>query len=177
RDAKPVVSFLDLGDLMSRAPVPGKPLVVIFDKKIDKQGHKGTEELHGLSEQLITKLRRAIERLHAAEIQEVHVVTDHGFLLVPGHLINNLGHPSVPIAQVLRRDDRWCAPKAGIDVTQLIRLPLPGAVGRPPVAFPRGLRTLVEVEGYHHGGISLQETVIPALVSTADSGPNRVRVE
>lgn len=149
----------------------------MLDNAIDEQGHKGTEELPGLAVQLVAKLRRTIERLHAAGIPEVHLVTDHGFLLLPSEMVNGLGKPSALTSQVLRKESRWCALKPGAPVTGIVRLTLP--VGHEPVSlgFPWGVRTLVTTEDFLHGGLSLQECVIPHAVSRALSQPRRVRVE
>jgi PglZ domain len=176
KGGKPGVGFIDLEELLNGTPLPSLPVAVIFDNTIDEQGHKVTHELPGLVEQLTSKLRRAVERLHELGINEVHVVTDHGFLLLPADMVNGLGRPSVGLAQVLRREDRWCALKPDAPVTGLIRLPLPMATDPVVLGFPRGVRTLVETGDYCHGGISLQETVIPHLVSTADLGAPRLDV-
>jgi hypothetical protein len=92
-------------------------------------------------------------------------------------MVNGLGRPKVQVGQVLRREARWCALKPNAPVTGLIRLPLP--VGKEPVVlgFPRGVRTLVEVGDFYHGGISLQEAVIPHAVSRAALGSTRLEVD
>jgi hypothetical protein len=163
-DTKPAVAFIDLDDVLLGNQIPVTPIVVVFDNTIDEQGHKGTPELPGLAEQLISKLRRTIERLHAAGISEVHVVTDHGFLLLPADMVNGLGRPTVNVRQVLRREARWCALKPDAPVSGLIRLPLAFGTSQVTLGFPRGVRTLVETDDFMHGGISLQEVVVPYLV-------------
>jgi hypothetical protein len=177
RDGKPGVGFLDLEDVLRGDRIPSTPFVVVFDNSIDEQGHKGTEELPGLAEQLVLKLRRVIERLHESGIQEVHVVTDHGFLLLPADMVNGLGGPSVQVGQVWRRETRWCALKADAPVTGLARLPLGLGQQQVTLGFPRGVRTLIESEDYIHGGISLQEAVIPHMVSRPALRPSKLHVE
>ena len=153
--------------------------MAVFDNTIDEQGHKVTAELPGLAEQLVAKLRRAIERLHESGIPEVHVVTDHGFLLLPQDMVNGLGKPPVLAAQVLgkRKDSRWCALKPDAPVTGLVRLPLPVGSESIVLGFPRGVRTLIATDEFLHGGLSLQETVIPHAVSRASFVPTRPRIE
>ena len=46
----------------------------------------------------------------------------------------------------------------------------------PVLGFPRGVRTLVAAEPYEHGGISLQECVLPHLVSQTLAAPAKVNV-
>ena len=173
---KSVVDFTDLDDLLRGAPVPNAQIVVVFDNTIDEQGHKGTEEFPWVVEQLVAKLRRAVERLHEAGIPEVHVVTDHGFLLLPEDMVNGLGGPEVKVGQALRRETRWAALKPEAPVHGLIRLPLPISPDI-ELGFPFGTRTLVKSGDFVHGGISLQEVVIPHLVSRAALGRLRVGVE
>jgi hypothetical protein len=43
------------------------------------------------------------------------------------------------------------------------------------LGFPRGIRTLVAPEPYEHGGISLQECVIPHIVAMASMPIVRIR--
>jgi PglZ domain len=173
---KPRVGFVDLEDLLNDTPLPALPVTVVFDNTIDEQGHKVAHELPGLADQLTSKLRRAVERLHGLGVSEVHVVTDHGFLLLPADMVNGLGRPSVALGQVVRREERWCALKPDSPVAGLIRLTLPMSSEPVLLGFPRGVRTLVESGDYCHGGISLQETVIPHLVSIADVGTQRLNV-
>jgi PglZ domain len=170
------IGFIDMEDVLKGGELPNTRIVAVFDNTIDEQGHKGIEELPGLAEQLVAKLRRAVERLHEAGIPEVHVVTDHGFLLLPSDMVNGLGKPSVFAGQVLRRESRWCALKPDAPVTELIRLRLPTGQESIVLGFPRGVRTLVETDDFLHGGLSLQETVIPHAVSKAVFQPTRVRV-
>lgn len=177
RTSKPAVGFIDLDQVLRGERIPVTPIVVVFDNTIDEQGHKGTEELPGLAEQLISKLRRTIECLHENGIPTVHVVTDHGFLLLPSDMVNGLGRPTVNVGQVLRRETRWCALKADAPVTGLIRVPVILGQEQAVLGFPRGVRTLLETEDYFHGGISLQEAVIPHAVSSQPVRPARLDVE
>jgi hypothetical protein len=177
RTSKPAVGFIDLDEVLRGERIPAAPIVVVFDNTIDEQGHKGTEELPGLAEQLISKLRRTIECLHESGIPAVHVVTDHGFLLLPADMVNGLGRPTVNIGQVIRRETRWCALKADAPVTGLVRVPVILGQEQVILGFPRGVRTLVETEDYFHGGISLQEAVIPHVVSSQPVSPARLGVE
>ena len=161
---KPQVDFIELEALLKGGKVPGTPLVVVLDNGIDEQGHKGTEQLPALVETFTRNLRHAIGALHQAGIESVHVVTDHGFLLLPPEAVDALGRPEVLPAQAHYKHQRWAALKPGAPVADVMRLPSPLA---PDVVLgiPRGVRTLEKAEPYLHGGISLQECVIPHLVS------------
>lgn len=177
KSAKLSVEFVDLEALLKGAKVPGTPLVVVFDNNIDEQGHKGAEELPALAEQFVGNLKRAVELLHAAGIGTVHVVTDHGFLLLPAEEVDALGAPQVLPDQALYKDVRWAALKPDAPVTEVIRLPLPLAPKDVLLGLPRGVRTLVKAPAYLHGGLCLQECVIPHLVSHLSLPQARVGVE
>ena len=95
------------------------------------------------------------------------VVTDHGFLWLNPEDVDALGTPAIPPAQVVEQDRplRRCWRPAP---------PLPSSSAcrcrsslRLSSGFPRGIRTLVKAAWYAHGGISLQETIIPHVVSRA----------
>lgn len=161
------VGFVDLAALLAGAAVPRAAVVVVFDTSIDGQGENATESLPALAGTFVANVRRGVERLHAAGIATVHVVTDHGFLLVPPDGVDALGSPQVPPAQAIHKDARWAALKRGAAATDVMRFVLPLAPDGFALGFPRGLRTLEKATAYMHGGISLQECVIPHLVSFA----------
>jgi hypothetical protein len=171
------VGFLDLAALLQHQPVPDSQLVVVFDNTIDEQGHKGTEQFPLLVEQFVDDLRRAILLLHEAGVAEVHVVTDHGFLMLPPELVDSLGRPEVLPVQALHKDARWAALKPDAPVHDVLRLPLPLAPEAATLGFPQGVRTLVKAEAYLHGGISPQECVIPHLLSRIEVPARRLNVE
>jgi hypothetical protein len=173
------IEFVDLTALLRRNSdsVSESPFVVVFDNSIDEQGHKGTDQFPLLVEQFVSDLRRAILRLHEAGMEEVHVVTDHGFLMLPAEMVDGLGRPELPPAQAIHKDIRWAVLKPGAPVTDLVALPLPLAPEAATLGFPRGARTLVKAEGYLHGGISLQECVVPHLVSRLETHPQLFDVE
>ncbi len=161
----PLVDFLDLQPLLKNAKIPTTPVVVVFDNDLDEHGHKGVEQFPGLAEQFVESWARAIERLHDAGIGSVHLVTDHGFLLVPPDRVQALGTPELKPSQVLYKHVRWSALKPDAYAGEVVRVPLPASPDAVSLGIPRGLRTLVKPEPYLHGGLSLQECVIPHLVS------------
>lgn len=175
-DGRPRVDFLDLEELLHGAKVPAAPIVVVFDNGIDEQGHKRTEHLPTLAETLVKDLKHAVERLHEAGIPTVHVVTDHGFILAPADLVEALGGPEVVTGQHFVKDHRWVALKPEAPVAGLLTFPAPLAPDF-VLGFPKGLRTLIKGEQFLHGGISLQECVIPHLVSRRVLKRSRIGLE
>jgi len=176
KSARARVHFIDLEALLQGSAVPDVPLVVVMDNAIDQQGEKGTEELPALVDQFLTKLQRAIERLHTAGIGIVHVVTDHGFLLLPAYAVDALGRPELPITCTYVREERWAVLKPSAPPVDVFRMALP-LVGAHTLGFPRGVRTLMKASSYLHGGISLQECVIPHLESRVSVPQARLGVD
>lgn len=174
---KPLVDFLDLTPLVRGARVPATPIVVVFDNDLDEQGHKGMEQLPRLVETFVGEWKRAVDCLHEAGIDTVHLVTDHGFLLLPPDRVESLGTPQLPPTQALYKHVRWSALKPDAPAAEVVKVPLPAAPGAVMLGIPRGVRTLVKSEPYMHGGISLQECVIPHLVSRRVLARQRVGVE
>ncbi len=174
---RPGIGFADLEALLKGEPTPEAPFLVVFDNTIDELGHKGTEQFPLLVDKFAADLRRAILLLHEAGVAEVHVVTDHGFLLLPPEAVDGQGRPELPAAQVLHKDLRWAALKPEVAVDGLLKLPLPLDPDAAVLGFPRGVRSLKKAEGYMHGGISLQECVVPHLVSRAEVAEPRLEVD
>ena len=169
------IDFVDLPPLLQGAKVPSTPLVVVFDNDLDEQGHNGVEQFPGLAEQFVGYWARAIELLHEAGVGTVHLVTDHGFLLLPPERVQALGTPELKPAQVLYKHVRWSALKRDAVTSEVVRVPLPAAP-KVSLGIPGGLRTLVKPESYLHGGLSLQECVIPHLISQRVLAQEQVHV-
>ena len=128
--------------------------------ELDRLGHA----LQGkLPAQLDAQLDLLLERIRAlldAGWKQVQVVTDHGWLLLPG------GLPSVKLAQYLV-GSRW-ARCATIKETSQVDLPMAAWFWNPAesFAFGPGVSCFGAGNAYTHGGLSLQECLIPALEFT-----------
>jgi hypothetical protein len=125
---------------------------------LDQSGH---QEGLNLARRVREHLNGFVERISGlleAGWQEVRVVTDHGWLLVPG------GLPKADLPKYLTAT-RWgrCAivkPSATVDYpsytwfwSEDVR-----------VASPYGIDCFVAGREYSHGGLSVQECVVPQLV-------------
>jgi hypothetical protein len=125
---------------------------------LDQTGH---QEGLNLARRVREHLGGFIERISAlleAGWQEIRVVTDHGWLLVPG------GLPKADLPKYLTAT-RWgrCAvvkPTATVDYptfpwfwSESVR-----------VASPYGIDSFVAGKEYSHGGLSVQECVVPQLL-------------
>ena len=133
--------------------------------EIDSAGHHHELRLAHRLPDLVERVTERIEALLSAGWTSVRVVTDHGWLLVPG------GLPKHPIALALA-NDRWgrCAlVKKDADVSGLPVVPWHwNADVR--VALAPGVCAFTEGYTYTHGGLSLQESVVPTLTVTRAAG-------
>jgi len=124
---------------------------------LDQTGHKEGILLARRIRELLAGLVERIEAFLDAGWQEVRIVTDHGWLLVPG------GLPKADLPKYLV-ETRWgrCAvvkPNATVDYPSFpwfwsedVR-----------VACPYGIDCFVAGKEYSHGGLSVQECVVPQL--------------
>jgi hypothetical protein len=125
---------------------------------IDSDGHALGLRLAG---QIAKEVQRIVERvmaLRAAGWQRVRIVTDHGWLLVPGNL------------------DKFLIPKSVLESEwSRAAIVAPGAAPEIPtvpwfwdpevrIAVPPGAQAFKAGQVYAHGGISPQECVIPDIM-------------
>lgn len=125
--------------------------------QIDALGHKLGDELARHVDPEIDRLKEAVIGLLNAGWRRVRVVTDHGWLLMPG------GMPKIELPQYLVAS-RWsrCAS---------VREGATPQVGTYPwywneavrIACPPGAGSYTSGSSYAHGGISPQECVVPEL--------------
>jgi hypothetical protein len=129
-----------------------------FLDDIDSDGHKKGLRLAEEAPRHVAKLAKAVERLLSAGWQRVRVVTDHGWLLLPG------GLPKVELHSKLA-ETTWarCAvvkeAAVGIDA-----ITLPWSYGQEVrIALAPGIGAFRAGQVYDHGGLTLQECVVPMV--------------
>lgn len=134
---------------------------------IDSLGHKLDA---GLARQINEELDRIAGRV--ADLldrgwKSVRIITDHGWLLVPG------GLPRVDLPKHLT-ESRWarCALLTEGSTADVPRLPWHWN-GIHSVASPAGVACFRGGVEYSHGGLSLQEALVPDLVIERTGGPRR----
>lgn len=128
---------------------------------IDEHGHNGGWKLSKAIDEEVAAIAANIKALLAKGWQEILVVTDHGWLMLPG------GLPKISLPAFLT-ENRWgrCAaikPGANVEMPTLpwhwdnsVRVAYPPGVG----CFKAGLE-------YAHGGVSPQEMIVPRILVTA----------
>ncbi len=132
---------------------------------VDKTGHEEGVGLARRIPELLAGLVQRIAALLAAGWQEVRVVTDHGWLLLPQ------GLPKCELPKYLTAT-RWrrCAvvkPSATVELSCFswfwsddVR-----------IACPPGIDCFMAGEDYNHGGLSLQECIVPRLTIRCGAEP------
>jgi len=160
------ISFLESNEL-------GSPAGCAWTEtgSLDTYGHEQGVKIAWRVEEELSGLHQRITELLQAGWNKVKVITDHGWLLLPG------GLPKVELPKHLTQS-RWgrCA------------IPSPGAQHGYPmtswfwdaaeaVVLAPGISCFMEGMEYAHGGLTLQEALIPTLtISTGQTGGVRTVV-
>lgn len=138
---------------------------------IDRAGHnEGWKMVRSLSQQL-DDIEAQILKFLDAGWAEIDIVTDHGWLLVPG------GLPKIELPRQLA-EHRWgrCAAMRSAVVTDLPVFPWHWSRDV-AIATPPGIGCFKAGTEFSHGGLSLQEMVVPRLhVKGAKAGMALVRL-
>ena len=154
--------------------VPGSPEARGWAEAgaLDSYGHKLGEEL---ARQVAPEIERLVERISAlldGGWRSVRVVTDHGWLLLPG------GLPKVDLPKHLTAS-RWkrCAVLAGWSEADAMSVPWHWNSAEQFVTA-RGIACFNESPSYAHGGISVQECLVPdLLVERSDAHTLRASIQ
>jgi len=125
--------------------------------EIDKLGHSLQAKLAARVEEQVELLVERVQVLLAAGWREVRIVTDHGWLWLPG------GLPKVNLPRHLTAS-RW-ARCAAIREGSTIDVPSASWYWNPlvRVAIGPGIACFTAGNEYAHGGLSLQEAVVPLI--------------
>ena len=128
--------------------------------ELDKLGHQLQGKLARQIDEQVNRLLERIEGLFEAGWQEIRVVTDHGWLWLPG------GLPKVELPKYLT-ESRW-ARCAAIKVGSSVEVPTAPWYWNQQerVAVASGISCFSAGNEYAHGGASLQECLIPVLTIT-----------
>ena len=125
---------------------------------IDTKGHSEQAEMVKYTDVLFDQIFEALDLAFEKGVRRIKIVTDHGWLLMPG------GLPKTHINEGLT-ETRWgrCALIKEGAVTDLLHLPWrwnPSLF----IAYAPGINFFKINEEYAHGGISLHECLVPEMV-------------
>jgi len=149
-----VLSASEVGDISGRAWVECGD--------IDKEGHVKGLKLAGRIDALLDEIIERIHELLDAGWHTIRIVTDHGWLLVPGGLPKS----HLPKTATESRWGRCAELKRDITVDEL-------TLGwhwnqQVAIAYAPGIASFIAGKEYDHGGISLQECVTPVITIKAN---------
>ena len=155
--------ILDIETASVRPATAGDLLVVFGHEEVDQMGHGQAENLirHVFLE--IERLARLVRKLHRWDYPHVHIVTDHGFILLDESKLPTEVFCDKEWCYVLK--ERFALVPANADLP-LVRLPFPWDASM-MVAVPPGLAFFKAERSFSHGGAALQELIIPHLTSHA----------
>jgi len=138
--------------------------------EFDKLGHSLQAKLTARIEDQLELLLERVQGLLEAGWKRVRVVTDHGWLLVPG------GIPKVQLPKYLA-ESRWSR-CASIKDSSHVEVPVAGWSWNPQerFAYAPGVHCFVAGQEYAHGGASLQECLVPVLTFASTGAPSGVVV-
>jgi hypothetical protein len=130
--------------------------------EIDHRGHDlGVRLAHEIDDQ-VQRIARRIRQLLEAGWTKVIVVTDHGWLLLPGGLPKN---DSLPVAATVAKKGRCARVKDG-SVVNVPTVPWHWD-NHVSIAVAPGISCFEANKAYEHGGVSPQECVVPRLSITS----------
>jgi hypothetical protein len=166
----------DIEDLERVSQKPsdlGELLVVFGHDDVDQLGHSDSAALVRHFEVEVRRLARLVQRLHRWGYPDVHLVTDHGFIL--------LDEQHLP--EVVPCDRAWCKllkqrfalVPAGIELP-LTTFALPWSADL-RVAVPPGLAFFRAEGSFSHGGAALQELLTPYVISRSAPAERPVDLE
>ena len=149
------VELIDLDEI--RPPSSDDATGWIEVGRIDELGHKLGEDLPQQIDHEIARIRDAVLSLLTSGWRRVRVVTDHGWLLMPG------GFPKIELPHYLvgSRWARCAAVREGVTPSITTYPWYWNAEVR--IASPPGAGSYTAGTVYTHGGVSPQECVVPEL--------------
>lgn len=138
--------------------------------EFDKLGHDLHAKLAARIDDQLTLLVERVQGLLEAGWKRVRVVTDHGWLLVPG------GMPKVQLPKYLA-ESRWSR-CASIKDSSHVDVPVSGWSWNPQerFAYAPGAHCFVAGQEYAQGGVSLQECLVPVMAFASTGAPAGVVV-
>ena len=164
---------LKLNDLMKpskkrREAITEADVVLVTSQEIDRRGEETSdeEEARRFMDEVLEKLRRGIRTLASLGVRNMVLSADHGHVFVDE--LEPAMKVDAPGGQTVDLHSRVWIGRGGAESDSYVRVSASqlGLGGDLELAFPRGLacfRSRGRSGGFFHGGISLQELVIPVI--------------
>ena len=155
---------IEIADAEATAEAPpgvGDLLVVFGHNDVDHIGHGEAQTLIRHVQLEVDRLTRLVRKLHRWGYSAVHIVTDHGFVLLD----------ETKLPEEVTCDKDWCRVYKERFAMVPATADLPVATfpfrwdDEVKVAVPPGLAFFKAEKSFSHGGAAVQEIVIPHLTS------------
>lgn len=138
---------------------------------LDRHGHDEGWKLARRVDEEVRAIVMRVQVLIAAGWREIRIITDHGWLLVPGEL------PKLELAEHLT-ETRWGRCAALKPTTKTDKPTMAWRWNADVrVAIASGIGSFYAGKQYAHGGVSVQECVVPTLRVTSAGPPVAVTIE
>lgn len=155
----------------TREALQGAEFAYVTSQEIDSLCEAGNDSLaRSVMDELLSRLRRAIRSLMSCGFDKIVITADHGYLF--GEAVESgmkIDPPGGSTEELKQRVWIGAGGAASDSFLRVKEMDL-GMDGGYELAFPRGTASFKKKGGgksYFHGGISLQEMVIPVLVLRA----------
>src|SRR5260221_4052718 len=148
-------------------------LVVVGHEAIDSFGHDSADILIRHIDREVQRLALLIRKLHRWGYPDVHVVTDHGFILVDEDKLPPVVNCDKSWCHI--RKERFALVSATADVP-VVTVPFAWDSSI-RVALPPGLAFFATEKSFSHGGATLQEMIIPHMICREQIKEKRIGVE
>ncbi|NLW77693.1 MAG: PglZ domain-containing protein [Methanomicrobiales archaeon] len=168
------LAVLKLGDLFPRpkkkieGQITNSSFILITSQEIDSIGEQVESHVaRDVMDEVIRYIRRTISHLTRLGVKRIVITADHGYLF--GEELTDAMKIDPPGGKTIALHRRFWAGTGGEARESYIRM-RPDSVGIKSsleFAYPTGIGAFKASGGgttYHHGGISLQELIIPVLV-------------
>jgi len=166
-------AILTLGDVVrlrkpARQKIEKADLIVVTSQEIDELCERGEELMaRQFMDDVLGYLKRAVKNLAGHGVERIVIAADHGFIF--GEALGSGMKIDPPGGKTVELHRRVWIGLGGTDSPSYLRTTAGelGLRGELEFAFPRSLAAF-KVRGggttYFHGGLSLQELVVPVLV-------------
>lgn len=144
-------------------------IVLVTSQEIDRLGEDAEEqdEVRVYMEEVLEKLRKGVRRLASLGFGYIVIASDHGYIF--GETVDSGMKIDPPGGTTLELHRRVWIGKGGRADKGFLRVKAQqlGLIADVEIAFPRSLACFKTRGGsyaYFHGGISLQEVIVPLLI-------------
>jgi hypothetical protein len=163
--------FLSLNKEARAARLRNKDLVVLRDLRIDNLGETATlYEVRKRMHDLLGDIKDAVGQLTRLGIRHFVIATDHGHLVFPEVQPEDIFPAPDGVWLLTKRRVLLGSQLQSRQGVLSLDAPALGIQGdAETLATPRGFGVFTAGSGYFHGGLSLQECVVPLLELRADA--------